>query len=54
VKFIDEHTDHRAGDGLRWGVESICAVLSENRAAIAPSTYYDTRARAPERPRRAR
>jgi putative transposase len=47
VKFIDEHTGHRVGDGLRWGVESICAVLSENGAAIAPSTYYDTRARRP-------
>jgi hypothetical protein len=47
VKFIDEHTGHRVGDGLRLGVESICAVLSANGAAIAPSTYYDTRARAP-------
>jgi putative transposase len=47
VKFIDEHKDHRVGDGLRWGVESICTVLSEHGAAIAPSTYYDARARTP-------
>jgi putative transposase len=47
VKFIDEHADHRVGDGLRWGVESICAVLSDSGAPIAPSTYYEARSRAP-------
>jgi putative transposase len=31
--------------GLRWGVEPICAVLSEHGTPIAPSTYYDTRRR---------
>jgi hypothetical protein len=31
--------------GLRWGVKSICAVLSENGASIAPSTYYEARSR---------
>jgi putative transposase len=46
VKFIDEHAGRRVDDGLRWGVESICAVLSEHGASIAPSTYYDARARA--------
>ena len=30
--------------GLRWGVEPICAVLSEHGCAIAPSTYYQARA----------
>jgi putative transposase len=50
VRFIDEHTNHRVGpDGLRWGVESICAVLSEHGCVIAPSTYYDARRRAPSR-----
>jgi hypothetical protein len=47
VKFIDEHKGHRVGDGLRWGVESICTVPSEHGAAIAPSTYYDARAHTP-------
>jgi putative transposase len=47
VRFIDEHKHHRAGpDGLRWGVESICRVLSEHGCPIAPSTYYDARTRA--------
>jgi putative transposase len=44
VRFIDEHADRRDG-GLRWGVEPICAVLSEYGATIAPSTYYEARAR---------
>jgi putative transposase len=48
VRFIAEHKDHRVGpDGLRWGVESICAVLSEHGCPIAPSTYYDAAGRAP-------
>ena len=45
MTFIDEHQGHRVGDGLGWGVESRCAVLSEHGATIAPSTYYDARAR---------
>jgi putative transposase len=44
VRFIDEHKDRRVGDGLRWGVEPICAVLSEHGCPIAPSTYYEARA----------
>jgi putative transposase len=52
VKFIDEHADHRVDDGLRWGVEPICAVLSEHGCPIAPSTYYDARKRAGESTRR--
>jgi putative transposase len=48
VRFIDEH---RASDhgGLRWGVESICTVLTEHGCPIVPSTYYDARTRAPSR-----
>jgi putative transposase len=45
VTFIDEYQGHRVGDGLAWGVESMCAVLSEHGATIAPWTYYDARAR---------
>jgi putative transposase len=46
VRFISEHKD-RAEGGLRWGVESICAVLREQGCPIAPSTYYDAIGRAP-------
>lgn len=36
-----EHKDCREG-GLRWGVEPICAVLSQELGVqIAPSTYYE-------------
>jgi putative transposase len=46
VRFIDEHKARRVGvAGLRWGVEPICAVLSEHGCLIAPSTCYDARAR---------
>ena len=31
----------REPGGLRWGVESICRVLSEHGVLIAPSTYYE-------------
>ena len=48
MRFIAEHADRTDG-GLRWGVESICAVLSEHGAKIAPSTYYDAAARRPSR-----
>lgn len=46
MRFISEHKD-RADGGLRWGVESICAVLREQGCPIAPSTYYDVIGRAP-------
>jgi len=50
VRFIEEHQNHRVGpDGLRWGVESICRVLTEHGCVIAPATYYDARRRAPSR-----
>jgi putative transposase len=48
VEFVREHADRRqsvADGGLRWGVEPICAVLSEHFGEhglkIAPSTYYE-------------
>jgi putative transposase len=41
VDFIREHADHRDPGGLRWGVEPICAVLSEHGLPVAPSTYYE-------------
>jgi putative transposase len=50
VEFIREHADRRqplADGGLRWGVEPICAVLSEHGLKIAPSTYYEHLARRP-------
>jgi putative transposase len=48
VRFIDEHKARRVGmAGLRWGVEPICAVLSEHGCPIAPSTYYDAKGRPP-------
>jgi putative transposase len=49
VRFINEHKDSRVTGGLRWGVESICAVLSDHGVRIAPSTYYDHIARRPSR-----
>jgi putative transposase len=50
VEFIREHADRRqprADGGLRWGVEPICAVLTEHGLKIAPSTYYEALARTP-------
>lgn len=46
MEFISAHQHMRVGaDGLKWGVESMCAVLSEFGVVIAPSTYYAHRAR---------
>ena len=48
VDFIREHADHQpTAGGLRWGVEPICAVLSEHGVKIAPSTYYEWRDKLP-------
>lgn len=47
MRFVDEHKDHRDGAGLRWGVAAIRATLSEHGCPIAPSTYYEARARIP-------
>jgi putative transposase len=41
VAFIATHADRETVDGLRWGVEPICRVLSEHGVPIVPSTYYD-------------
>jgi len=41
VGFIAGHAGRVSVDGLRWGVEPICRVLSEHGVPIAPSTYYD-------------
>lgn len=41
VDFIREYRDHRQDGGLVWGVEPICAVLTEHGCQIAPSTYYE-------------
>ena len=41
MAFIATHADRETVDGLRWGVEPICRVLSEHGVPIAPSTYYD-------------
>ena len=46
MRFVAGHAERRDG-GLRWGVEPICAVLSEHGCPIAPSTYYDALAREP-------
>jgi putative transposase len=45
IRFIAEHKDHQepgpdGADGLTWGVEPLCAVLSEHGVKISPSTYY--------------
>ena len=46
IRFITEHKDHQVagpdgGAGLRWGVEPMCAVLSEHGVPISASTYYE-------------
>jgi putative transposase len=47
VAFVRDHQGHRDSGGLRWGVESICRVLTEHGCAIAPSTYYEHLHKAP-------
>ncbi|WP_432420840.1 IS3 family transposase [Nocardia brasiliensis] len=49
VRYVSEHQGRRDNGGLRWGVESICAVLTELGVKIAPSTYYEHRDRIPAR-----
>ena len=41
IRFIDVHKERRS-NGLRWGIEPICAVLE-----IAPSTYHASKKRPP-------
>ena len=47
MDFVREHADRREDEGLRWGVEPICTVLSEHGMPIAPSTYYEHVAKRP-------
>jgi putative transposase len=47
IDFITEHKDHQVAGGLRWGVEPLCAVLTEHGVPISPSTYYEWMARSP-------
>lgn len=47
MDFIGEHKNHQEEGGLRWGVEPICAVLSEHGVKIAPSTFYEWRDKLP-------
>jgi len=53
VAFIDTHVGQRHhdadGQGLRWGVESICTQLTELGCKIAPATYYEHRSRTPSK-----
>ena len=54
IRFIAEHTDNQVpgpdgGAGLRWGVEPMCAVLSEHGVPISPSTYYEWITKMPTR-----
>lgn len=36
-------------DGLRWGVEPLCAVLTDHDIKISPSTYYEWVSKKPSR-----
>ncbi|GAB11919.2 putative transposase, partial [Gordonia araii NBRC 100433] len=50
MEFIGAHQGNRVGaDGLVWGVDSMCQVLTEHGVPIAPSTYYEHRTRGPSR-----
>ena len=54
IRFIAEHKDNQVagpdgGAGLRWGVEPMCAVLSEHGVPISPSTYYERINKTPTR-----
>jgi putative transposase len=52
VDFVREHATHQEPGGLRWGVQPICAVLSEHGVPIAPSTYYEWTDKLPTRRQR--
>ena len=47
MEFIRENQGRRDDGGLRQGVESICAVLTEHGVPIAPSMYYERVSRVP-------
>ena len=40
MAFIAAYVDRVSVEGLRWGVQPICRVLTEHGCKIAPSTYY--------------
>ena len=37
MSFIEAPADRRTDDGLRWGVEPICRVLTEHGTPLAPT-----------------
>lgn len=41
IDFVTEHKDLRVADGLRWGVEPLCQVLTGHDIKISASTYYE-------------
>ena len=54
TRFIAERKDNQVfgpdgGARLRWGVEPMCAVLSEHGVPISPSTYHEWITKAPTR-----
>jgi putative transposase len=54
IAFIREHKDQRVTGpdgvaGLRWGVEPMCAVLTEHGVPVAPATYYEWVGKQPSR-----
>jgi putative transposase len=54
IAFIREHKDQRVTgpdgvEGLRWGVEPMCAVLTEHGISISPATFYEWIAKQPTR-----
>jgi len=49
VRFIATHKDDHEPSGLRWGVQSMCAVLTDHGCPIAASTNYEQLTRTPSR-----
>ncbi len=49
MEVIRTHQSHRDHDGLIWGVEPICRVLTEHGCKIAPNTYWVARKRPPSK-----
>ena len=47
MAFIAAHVARQSVDGLRWGVQPICRVLTEHGCKIDPSTYHASLTRAP-------
>lgn len=49
IAFIDSHRERSSADGLRYGVQPICDVLTEHGVKIAPATYYAGKKRPPSK-----